>query len=87
MQVRSHKSSRTYELGEGTLRALPPVVSNIVPSKSHEVVLDWEGEVRCETSITSGGFHADLLVVRVSPMHEINFRPHLWWRMNYVVSS
>ena len=66
MEVHGQRAKQHYELGEGTLRALPPVASGVKSDHSGEVSLDWEGEVRCTADITSTGFYTDMLVVKVS---------------------
>lgn len=49
-----------FVLGEGTLTPLPPC-----PAVADEENLNWEGELKCEENITSGGFNAGTIRVQV----------------------
>ena len=71
MEVHGHTSKRYHHLGEGKLQALPPHASAIDCFQTQEIVLDWEGEVRCLEGITSGGFYTNFLVVKASRLLDI----------------
>ncbi|KAJ7451636.1 hypothetical protein FB451DRAFT_1283854 [Mycena latifolia] len=58
-------------IGEGRFRPLPPIVNFdcdcqpvCVPQDSCRQFLDWDGEVKCDPSVTIGGFHAAGLTVK-----------------------
>ncbi|KAF8798905.1 hypothetical protein BYT27DRAFT_7202631 [Phlegmacium glaucopus] len=62
-------------LGEGTIWPVPPDLSNCCATlgRYSEGSIDWEGEVRCQSNVTVGGFNAanvqvkDFIVLYISP--------------------
>ena len=56
-------------LGEGTIWPIPPDSSSggatCRSSQPHEGNIDWDGEVRCRSDITVGGFNAANVQVKV----------------------
>jgi len=56
VEVRGEKGWRNCELGDGKLRALPPVAAGLTKAGDDQS-LDWEGELRCKEDITVGGFN------------------------------
>lgn len=75
--IREEKSFVNITLGEGTIWPIPPDLSSCSatcrPSQCRESNIDWEGEVRCRSDVTVGGFNAanvqvkDFIVVSISP--------------------
>ena len=66
IKVFGNSEKRTCDHGEGALRALPPLESNPGPmSLEDDIVLDFEGELRCTDDVTSPGFSNDILAVKV----------------------
>lgn len=69
--IDSVRITRTFTIGEATIRALPSDTSsraNVLrrPDDGKET-LDYQGEIKCIDSMTVGGFTAERLVVKVSP--------------------
>lgn len=62
VEVRGQKAWRDTILGEGKLWPVPPRASSMpndgLPS------LNWEGELRCKSDVTSGSFNLGRLVVK-----------------------
>ena len=57
-------------LGEGTLWPIPPDLSSCGAtscrsSQCREGNIDWDGEVRCRSDVTVGGFNAANVQVKV----------------------
>ncbi|KDQ62638.1 hypothetical protein JAAARDRAFT_121787 [Jaapia argillacea MUCL 33604] len=63
-EVRKQKAWRICVIGEGELRPLPPEESAHSPYQLADECLDWEGEVKCDESVTVGGFKIGPLVVK-----------------------
>jgi len=63
---REHAFSNSI-LGEGTIWPVRPDLSSCCPTcgRHSEGSIDWEGEVRCQSDVTVGGFHAANVEVRV----------------------
>ena len=59
-------------LGEGTIWPIPPDLTSCDATNTyrslqcHEGNIDWDGEVRCQSDVTVGGFHAANVQVMVS---------------------
>jgi hypothetical protein len=68
VSVYGQKAWRNCVIGEGTLRQLPPLPSNIFSEIKGCETLNWEGEVRCAESIRTGGFNVGILTIKVSPV-------------------
>ena len=78
-----HHVVRSYTIGEGELRALPPRLTPLSPASRPQMWLDgeesleYEGELRCAPNVTVGGFSAgklvvsDFIVLAASPAHEL----------------
>ncbi|KAF4567514.1 hypothetical protein EYR40_006517 [Pleurotus pulmonarius] len=64
VEVHERKSWRSSTLGEGSVWPVPPSAPVSLDSDSHEVTIDWSGEVRCGEDITSGGFSTGGLVIK-----------------------
>ncbi|KDQ62637.1 hypothetical protein JAAARDRAFT_189931 [Jaapia argillacea MUCL 33604] len=62
-EVRKKKARKICVIGEGELRPLPPEESAQSPCHLADESLDWEGEVKCDESVTIGGFKIGPLVV------------------------
>ena len=56
-------------LGEGTIWPIPPDISSCgatcLSSQCPEGNIDWDGEVRCRSDVTVGGFNAANVQVKV----------------------
>ena len=56
-------------MGEGTIWPIPPDLSSCGSScrslQCREGNIDWDGEVRCRSDVTVGGFHAANAQVKV----------------------
>ncbi|KAJ7914479.1 hypothetical protein B0H13DRAFT_2002787 [Mycena leptocephala] len=78
-----HATWRVQRIGEGHSRPLPPVVnfdcdcrSACICDTSVETV-DWDGEVKCDSTVTVGGFQAagltvkDFIVVEIVPPNAV----------------
>ncbi|KAF7335817.1 hypothetical protein MVEN_02237700 [Mycena venus] len=72
-EYRGKSTWRVHRIGEGSFRPLPPVVDfdcdcRLGPAcdscNSSVVILDWDGEVKCDSSVTVGGFQAAGLTVK-----------------------
>ncbi|KAI0027743.1 hypothetical protein K488DRAFT_60548 [Vararia minispora EC-137] len=63
--------ARSYDIGEGTLRSSPPEIRE--DTWAGEAVIEYEGEVRCEQTITVGGF--DMGKLRASDFMVLSIRP------------
>ncbi|KAJ3566468.1 hypothetical protein NP233_g6988 [Leucocoprinus birnbaumii] len=66
--IRGKKAVRTVSIGSGKLRSVPPTdlgVGGASAPQADGVCLDWEGEVKCEARVTSGGFDMGCLDVKV----------------------
>jgi len=85
-----HKARRNLVIGEGELRPLPPLEIDAPSVKDGLDSLDWEGEVRCDESVTVGAFNVgelsmkDFIVLAVypprsqsSPLIEMQHRHHI----------
>lgn len=71
--IESVRITRTFTIGEATVRTLPSDTSrgsNVLkrPEDGKET-LDFQGEIKCADGMTVGGFSAGRLVVKVSPSH------------------
>ncbi|KAJ7703057.1 hypothetical protein B0H17DRAFT_1041441 [Mycena rosella] len=74
VEVNGRQSWRTINVGEGKLRAIPPVASsNHDENCESEVAVDWEGEVRCKSDVTIASFNISSLVLKVSESDFIIF--------------
>ena len=60
-----HKGRRNLVIGEGELRPLPPLEIDAPSAKDGFDSLDWEGEVRCDESVTVGAFNVGELYMKV----------------------
>jgi hypothetical protein len=69
--MRGQNSYSDSILGEGTIWPIPPdltscgATSTCLSSQCHEGNIDWDGEVRCRSDVTVGGFHAANVQVKV----------------------
>ena len=66
----SHRlNSSNSILGEGTIWPIPPDLSSCGAtcrsSQCSEGNIDWDGEVRCRSDVTVGGFNAANVQVKV----------------------
>lgn len=56
-------------MGEGTIWPIPPDISSCGPtcrsSQCGESNIDWDGEVRCRSDVTVGGFNIANVQVKV----------------------
>jgi len=67
VMVRNQTAWRNAVIGEGKLWPLPPSQMTSPPvsdTSSQEESLDWEGEVRCGETVTTGGFNAGNVSVK-----------------------
>jgi hypothetical protein len=60
-----HKARRYLVIGEGNLRPLPPIEPDATSVKDGLESLDWEGDVRCDESVTGGAFSVGDLSIKV----------------------
>ncbi|KAF9451980.1 hypothetical protein P691DRAFT_662123 [Macrolepiota fuliginosa MF-IS2] len=73
VEIHGEKSSRAMTIGTGTVWPVPPTDLGRVSMSPDDVCLDWEGEVRCEKEVKSGGFYLgslqvkDYIVLALSP--------------------
>ncbi|KAK0469272.1 uncharacterized protein EV420DRAFT_1258801 [Desarmillaria tabescens] len=75
--VRGIRSYQTTKIGEGKIRSVPPYPKGCrypcSESTSQDDHLDWEGEVKCTSNVTVGGFSAagasvkDYIVILLKP--------------------
>ena len=64
--IRGENVYSNYTLGEGTIWPIPPDLSSCgATCRCRESNIDWEGEVRCQSSVTVGGFNAANVQVKV----------------------
>jgi hypothetical protein len=92
-EYRGKATWRVQRIGEGHSRPLPPVVnfdcdcrSACICDTSVETV-DWDGEVKCDSAVTVGGFQAAGLTVKVgihaaflnAVLNRLR-RTSSWWR-------
>ena len=66
VSVFGQRAWRTCVIGEGNLRALPPLPPDLNPLLEDRHTVDWEGEVRCDEGVQAGGFNVGDLTVKVS---------------------
>ncbi|KAK0223715.1 hypothetical protein IW262DRAFT_1447533 [Armillaria fumosa] len=75
--VRGIRSYQTTKIGEGRIRSVPPYPT-CCRQDDH---LDWEGEIKCKSDVTVGGFIAagasvkDYIVISLKPPSESPFLP------------
>ena len=65
VSVFEQRAWRTCVIGEGNLRSLPPLLPDENTQLEDLQTVDWEGEVRCNESVQSGGFNVGNLTVKV----------------------
>ncbi|KAK0452431.1 hypothetical protein EV421DRAFT_1888171 [Armillaria borealis] len=81
VEVDGNVSSRNVGIGEGTLRPVPPLASEIQPGPEIEKHMDWEGELRCQPDVEVGGFFTagasvkDFIIASLYPPVRSDF-PH-----------
>ena len=71
---RSENSWKNNVVGEGTIIPMPPESTSCCSNNTDPCQMahiDWEGEVRCATDITVGGFNAANVQVKVSHLSSI----------------
>ena len=72
-------------LGEGTIWPIPPDLSSCDAtcraSEGHEGNIDWDGEVRCRSNVSAGGFDAPNLRVKVG--FSLHWQSSVWTLMSY----
>ncbi len=73
MEVDGNVSSRNVGIGEGSLRPVPPLASEIQPGPEIEKHMDWEGELRCQPDVEVGGFFAAGASVKVRHPSRLEF--------------
>jgi hypothetical protein len=56
-------------LGEGIIRPIPPDLSSCGVT-----CIDWDGEVRCRSDVTVGGFNLADVQVKVGPFFSMTFQ-------------
>jgi len=65
VETRGHKASRNIVLAEGRLSEIPPLICS--PCEYRDSIhLNWEGELRCSSDTSVGGFCAGDVAVKVS---------------------
>ena len=67
--VGSHHAFRSFVIGEGTLRSVPPDVASsttLVPPADGYQTLNWEGEIKCQKNVTDVGFSVGKLMIKAS---------------------
>lgn len=70
IETRYKTASQYILLARGKLSEIPPLASS--PSEPQDSIhLDWEGEVRCSSDTSVGGFIAGNVSVKVSDLPEI----------------
>lgn len=74
MEVDGNVSSRNVDIGDGCLRPVPPLASEIQPGPEIEKHMDWEGELRCQPDVEVGGFFAAGVSVKVRSPSSLGFR-------------
>lgn len=65
--VGSHHAFRSFVIGEGTLRPVPPDVASsttLVPPADGYQTLNWEGEIKCQKNVTDVGFSVGKLMIK-----------------------
>ncbi|KIM85065.1 hypothetical protein PILCRDRAFT_6051 [Piloderma croceum F 1598] len=72
--VYGHKARRYLVIGEGNLRPLPPIEPDATSVKDGLESLDWEGDVRCDESVTGGALNVGDLSMKVRRFLD----GHLW---------
>ncbi|SJL10153.1 uncharacterized protein ARMOST_13537 [Armillaria ostoyae] len=83
--VRGIRSYQTTKIGEGRIRSVPPYPTccrypcgDDISQDDH---FDWEGEIKCKSNVTVGGFTAagasvkDYIVISLKPPSESPFLP------------
>ena len=66
IETRGRKTSRNSILAEGQLREMPPAHASC---ESQDMIqLDWQGELRCGSDVSVGGFIASNIGVKVCEM-------------------
>ncbi|KAG2009995.1 hypothetical protein CC2G_012856 [Coprinopsis cinerea AmutBmut pab1-1] len=81
VEVRGEKAFRNTVIGEGSLTAVPPLMSSCWSATSSDCAeehLDWEGTLKCDPSITVGGFIASNVQVKEFVM--LNVTPQCPWK-------
>ncbi|KAG7451594.1 uncharacterized protein BT62DRAFT_991108 [Guyanagaster necrorhizus] len=83
VEVRGIRSYQTMKTGEGKIRSVPPYPRGCrnpcSDGTSQDDHLDWEGEVKCKSNVTVGGFSAagvsvkDYIVISLKPPSESPF--------------
>jgi len=75
VSVFGQRAWRDCVIGEGKLRLLPPLPPDLYPCSEDCQTADWEGEVRCDEDIQTGGFNVgnfsvkDFIVLALYPPH------------------
>ncbi|TFK44842.1 hypothetical protein BDQ12DRAFT_673669 [Crucibulum laeve] len=65
LEMNSKRRFRTLVIGNAKLKPVPPLVTKSQDTlSSDEVHIDWEGEVRCRSEVSCGGFSVGGLIVK-----------------------
>ena len=83
--MRGESSWKNSVIGEGTINPMPPELTSCCSSTDSCQVehIDWEGEVRCGSDITVGGFNAANVQVKVSRCLSMSIgRKRLTWSLS-----
>ncbi|KAK0449746.1 uncharacterized protein EV420DRAFT_762730 [Desarmillaria tabescens] len=81
VEVDGNVASRNVPIGEGSLRPVPPLASEIQPGPEIEKHMDWEGVLRCQPDVEVGGFFTagvsvkDFIIASLYPPASSDF-PH-----------
>lgn len=73
VEVDGNVSSRNVGIGEGSLRPVPPLASEIQPGPEFEKHMDWEGELKCQPDVEVGSFLTAGVSVKVRPPYRLRF--------------
>jgi hypothetical protein len=68
--VNGQRITRTYNIAEGELRPIPPGSGVLGEPVSEDEAVDYEGEIKCDPSVTVGGFNVGRLGVLVSFLND-----------------
>ena len=67
VSIRGQDSWNNFTLGEGTIWPIPPDLSSCgATCQCSEGNIDWDGELRCRSDVTVGGFNVANIQVKVS---------------------
>ncbi|KAF5354938.1 hypothetical protein D9756_005408 [Leucocoprinus leucothites] len=66
VKIRGKKAAKTVSIGSGKLRPVPPTDLGVggASTPQDDMCLEWEGDVKCEEKVTSGGFDIGCLDVK-----------------------